>query len=85
MTCKLDERKHNHYFKSVAGLTEIDVYRVLELFEVSDHALGHAIKKLLVAGDRGVKDQYRDVQEAADTLQRWMQMVNEDIEREDVK
>ena len=85
MTCKLDERKHNHYFKSVAGLTEIDVYRVLELFEVNDHALGHAIKKLLVAGDRGVKDQYRDVQEAADTLQRWMQMVNEDIEREDVK
>lgn len=85
MTCKLDERKHNHYFKSVAGLNEIDVYRVLELFEVSDHALGHAIKKLLVAGDRGVKDQYRDVQEAADTLQRWMQMVNEDIERGDVK
>ena len=85
MTCKLDERKHNHYFKSVAGLTEIDVYRVLELFEVNDHAIGHAIKKLLVAGDRGVKDQYRDVQEAADTLQRWMQMRNQDIERGDVK
>lgn len=85
MTCKLDERKHNHYFKSVAGLTEIDVYRVLELFEVTDGAIAHAVKKLLVAGKRGHKDAYRDVQEASDTLQRWFQMRNQDIERGDIK
>ena len=25
----MSERKHNHYFKSVEGLKDIDVYRVL--------------------------------------------------------
>ena len=48
--------------------------RVLELFEVTDPCIQHAIKKLLVAGKRGSKDQYRDVQEAIDTLDRWQQM-----------
>lgn len=72
-------RKHNHYFKSVAGLTHIDVYRVLALFAVTDQALGHAIKKLLVAGGRGAgKDFRKDVQEAVDTLQRRLEMLDED-------
>jgi hypothetical protein len=32
----MGERKHNHYFKSVEGLKDIDVYRVLSLFNVTD-------------------------------------------------
>lgn len=65
-------RKHSHYFKDVSNLQTIDVYRVLQLFNVTDQALGHAIKKLLVAGGRGAgKDINRDVQEAIDTLERW--------------
>lgn len=72
-------RKHAHYFKPVGGLTDVDVYRVLELFGVTDQALGHAIKKLLVAGGRGAgKDIRQDVQEAIDTLQRWQEMRHED-------
>ena len=71
-------RKHAHYHKSVAHLSSIDVYRVLDLFQVTDQALGHAIKKLLVAGNRGVKNVDRDVQEAIDTLQRWQEMQAED-------
>lgn len=71
-------RKHPHYFKSVAHLAEVDVYRVLDLFGVTDQALGHAIKKLLVAGGRGVKDQRKDIQEAVDTLQRRLEMMDED-------
>ena len=74
------ERKHAHYHKSVAHLGTIDVYRVLDLFGVTDQALGHAIKKLLVAGNRGVKDMDKDVQEAIDTLQRWQEMRAEDVE-----
>jgi hypothetical protein len=71
--------KHAHYFKSVAGLQTVDVYRVLELFGVTDQALGHAIKKLLVAGGRGAgKDIGQDVREAIDTLQRWQAMRLED-------
>ena len=71
-------RKHAHYHKSVAHLSSVDVYRVLGLFGVTDQALGHAIKKLLVAGNRGVKDMDKDVQEAIDTLQRWQEMRAED-------
>ena len=70
--------RHAHYFKDVRHLTELDVYRVLSLFGVTDQALGHAIKKLLVAGGRGVKDIDRDVQEAIDTLIRWQGMRAED-------
>ncbi len=75
LVCK---RKHAHYHKSVAHLSSVDVYRVLGLFGVTDQALGHAIKKLLVAGNRGVKNIDKDVQEAIDTLQRWQEMRAED-------
>jgi hypothetical protein len=71
--------KHSHYKKSVEGLRFVDVYRVLQLFGVTDQALGHAIKKLLVAGGRGVKDIGRDVREAIDTLERWQEMQRETL------
>lgn len=71
--------KHGHYKKSVDGLKFVDVYRVLQLFGVTDQALGHAIKKLLVAGGRGVKDIGQDVQEAIDTLERWQEMQRETL------
>ena len=63
----------------MAHLGSVDVYRVLDLFGVTDQALGHAIKKLLVAGNRGVKDMDKDIQEAIDTLQRWQEMRAEDV------
>lgn len=67
-------RKHNHYFKAVP-FSHVDVYRVLQLFAVTDPCLQHAVKKLLVAGGRGAgKDIGRDVQEAIDTLNRWVEM-----------
>ena len=70
--------KHSHYFKDVSKLQTIDVYRVLQLFEVTDPCLQHAIKKLLVAGGRGAKDANRDVAEAIDSLKRWQVMRDED-------
>lgn len=64
-----------HYFKRLpTGCTHVDVYRVLQLFEVTDPALQHAIKKLLCAGARGAKDRDQDVAEAIATLHRWQQM-----------
>lgn len=75
----MSDRKHNHYFKPVAQLEYVDVYRVLALFNVTDPCLQHAVKKLLVAGGRGGgKDITRDVQEAIDTLTRWQEMRSED-------
>jgi hypothetical protein len=73
-------RKHSHYFKPVpAGVTHIDVYRTLAMFNVADPCLQHAVKKLLVAGGRGAgKDERKDIQEAIDTLQRKLEMMDED-------
>lgn len=72
-------REHNHYFKDVSGLDSIDVYRVLQLFNVTDPCIQHAVKKLLVAGGRGAgKDIGRDIKEAIDSLERWQEMREEE-------
>lgn len=75
---KPEPRAHRHYFKQMPT-TEVDVYRVLRAFGVTDPALAHAAKKILVAGGRGSKDQAKDVQEAIDSLQRWQEMEREDV------
>lgn len=77
----VQEKKHSHYFKDVSHLTEVDVYRILDLFGVTDQAIGHAAKKLLVAGGRGHKDIRKDIQDAIDTLERWKKMREEDLKR----
>lgn len=69
---------HDHYKKDVSHLDMIDVYRVLELFSVTHPALQHAAKKILAAGCRGAKDWEKDVQEAIDSLNRALQMREED-------
>jgi hypothetical protein len=48
----------------------IDVYDVLNAFDVSNPATAHAIKKLLCTGTRGAKDWETDLQEAIDSLER---------------
>lgn len=71
-------RKHSHYHKAVGHLESIDVYRVIELFGVTDGAAQHALKKLLCAGQRGNKTFEQDIREAYDTLARRLQMFEED-------
>lgn len=71
------ERKHSHYFKDVRHLDYIDVYQVCKLFPIEDDsgAITHATKKLLVAGGRGAgKDMIKDITEARDTLNRYLQI-----------
>ena len=70
--------KYPHYFKSVSHLETVDVYRVLSLFQVNDPCLQHAIKKLLCAGDRGDKSMIKDITEARDSLNRHLEMLQED-------
>jgi len=69
---------HEHYFKDVTHLKTIDVYRVLDLFGVSNPCVQHAVKKLLCSGQRGVKDTRQDVQEAITSLVRCLEMQTED-------
>lgn len=70
--------KHNHYFKDVSHLDKIDVYRIIELYKITDPCLQHALKKLLVAGGRGNKDMSKDVQEVIDSCVRWQEMRSEE-------
>lgn len=72
--------KHNHYHKP-CQFNSIDIYRILKMYEVTDPCLQHAIKKLLVAGKRGAKSEYADIQEAIDTLSRWQDMRIEEIDK----
>lgn len=75
-------QKYPKYYKPVGELTEIDVYAVHKLFDVQDPsgALQHASKKLLLSGVRtGGKSPYKDIQEARDTLTRWLQL-NDDTQ-----
>lgn len=69
------EKKHSHYYKDVSHLNEIDVYRVIELFEVVDPCLQHALKKLLVTGGRdGKKSKEQDVKDVIASCNRWLEM-----------
>ena len=70
--------KYPHYFKSVSHLETVDVYRVLSLFQVNDPCIQHAIKKLLCAGDRDDKSMIKDITEARDSLNRHLEMLQED-------
>ena len=67
-------RKHRHYFKDVSNITEIDVYTVLKLFDVTDPCLQHIVKKALCAGKRGHKDMMEDLQNIVDTAIRAVEL-----------
>lgn len=70
----------SHYVKDVTKLKKLDVYRVLELFEVKSPAIQHAIKKLLAAGKGGSKSMEKDIEEAIISLERWQDMRSEENE-----
>lgn len=58
----------NPYLRDIRHLDEIDVYGILELYNVTDPYIQHAIKKLLVPGGRGIKTDEQDIREATNTL-----------------
>jgi hypothetical protein len=58
----------------------IDVYQVLEAFDVRCPAKQHAIKKLLCAGMRGSKDAVQDLREAGAAIDRAIDMERQRIE-----
>ena len=76
--------KYPKYYKDVSDLDEMDVYEVCERFEVNDHSgcTHHAIKKLLLPGDRtGGKSLRDDIVEARDTLTRRIEMLDRQLAR----
>lgn len=71
---------HSHYFKK-CPYEYVDVYRVIDIFEINDPCIQHALKKLLVAGGRGHKDINKDIQDSIDSLERWKEMRSEEYSR----
>lgn len=65
-----------HYHKDCSEVGSLDVYMVMHLFGVTDDSgsLHHALKKLMVRGERGVKPGHQDVQEAIFSLIRFMEI-----------
>lgn len=81
LTADEHQGKYSAYHKDVRHLKTIDVYRTVDLFgcEAHGHAISHAAKKLLLTGSRtGGKSVEQDVSEAIDSLQRWLEMREED-------
>lgn len=64
----------NKYKRQLKGI-ELDVYDVLHAFKVTNPALQHAIKKLLMPGERGAKDAVQDLKEAIQAVDRAIEMI----------
>lgn len=72
----------NTYLRQLPpGLTHIDVYWVLRLFNVTDPCAQHAVKKLLADGS-GDKDRAENMREAWETLDRWVEMESESTHKD---
>lgn len=70
----------NKYHRTIKDLEAkqaitVDVYCVLQAFNVVNPGLQHAIKKLLCAGIRGKGDVQQDLDEAIDAIKRAKQLV----------
>ena len=60
------------------GKEVVDVYDVLMAFNVTNPATQHAIKKLLMPGNRGNKDKLTDLKEAHQSIARAIELESED-------
>lgn len=66
-----------HYHRDTTGLASIDIYMIMHLFGITDDSgsLHHALKKLMVSGERGGnKPASQDTEEAILSLLRYMEI-----------
>jgi uncharacterized protein YwgA len=69
--------KPDPYAQTYRGI-KLDPYRILEIYGITHPAQQHALKKLLRAG-RSHKALHQDIDEVIDSLNRWKEMVQEDL------
>lgn len=70
-------KKYPAYFKDFSDIESADVYQVHHKFNLNDPSgcKQHASKKILLSGVRtGGKGEYKDIEEARDTLNRWLEI-----------
>lgn len=76
------EDKGKHYRFEFDGV-KMDPYRILHTYEITHPAQQHAVKKLLRAG-QSIKSLEQDIDEVIMTLERWKEMIKEEMERSSV-
>ena len=62
------------FYSTDGQVFSADVYSVLEAFDVTCPALQHAVKKLLMPGQRGAKSEVQDLKEALASVSRAIDM-----------
>lgn len=67
----------NKYQRTIKGVT-VDVYDVIVAFGVTCPAMAHAIKKMLMPGQRGSKDAEQDKCEAIQAIERSIELNKEE-------
>ena len=70
-------KKYHKTIKGIIDGNKIDVYSVIETFEVTHPSLQHALKKLLCAGTRGKGDLIQDLEEAITAIVRAIEMMTD--------
>lgn len=65
----ISRTKSNKYSKNIKGV-DVDVYDILNAFDVQNPALQHLIKKALMPGERGHKDREQDMKEIVASAKR---------------
>jgi len=61
-------------YRKVMPSVSVDVYDILQAYEVTNPAVQHAIKKMLCAGKRGYKGDIKDIKEAIGSLERAVEL-----------
>jgi len=67
--------RYDYMYKGV----RIDPYRIFVEYGIVHPAQQHAIKKLLRAG-KSIKSVKEDIKEGISTLERWLDMLEEDVQ-----
>jgi hypothetical protein len=73
-TSKASKANTNKYEKEIKPGVFADIYDLLVAFNVTNPADAHAIKKMLMPGQRGVKDGIQDRKEAIKALERAIEL-----------
>lgn len=76
---KKDKEMATAHYRFVYKSVKIDPYRIFRIYEIYAPEQQHAIKKLLRAG-KSVKPLEQDIKEVIMTLERWLEIINEDRE-----
>lgn len=68
--------QRNKYMREILPDVWVDVYDVIEAFEVTDGGMQHALKKILATGTRGHKDETEDREDILASVKRSNEIFN---------